>query len=631
MNKLSDLLTKTLFYNTFIHIFAKTNIKIMRKFILIIAALAIIPTLFISSCKKDKDETPITNTTTYNISVSGTVVGTDMAPLQGVDVKIGSTTKTTQGDGTFFFSNISVPKSRFVVEFSKLGYFTLSRSAVPVSGSAFDIEVGLISLNDPSYSASTMFSPTSAYTFTMTNSGCEINFPANAFVVPTGYTGNIHVNAAYIAPSMQNYPMFVFGGDIFGKDSLGNEVTLNPYAGLNVVVTDDNNLPLQLDAANNKKAQLSLDIPLALRTSAPAQIELMEYNPVDGISYATGSATRSGDKYMGQVGHFSFWSCQKTHIGKATITGSVTDANGKPVAGVRIHFGKAIGAPSAIAITDADGNYSKIIPAGVDGVVGIFPTYYGTLVPTVSIPILNDGDNYTANITIPTVIRKVTGRLVKCSNAPIKGGKVVLTWYSSTTGSYVHSGCFSKPDGSFELAMELSAYSGNIRAWGNNMDTTKFISVSTMDTVYNAGDIILCPPIQTGPTQFTLKGGQFPVDSIFTLTMMKEGYLIHDSTGAPKHIYISAEESSIGTLTIEVNGIGTGIYTVGVKSPTLVSMYLWGASPMFQDQLSTGTVKVTRFDTVGGLIEGTFSGTTTTGVLVKNGVFSVIRVADQYN
>jgi len=576
--------------------------------------------LLFTTCKKDKKEEPTpSDPTKTSITLSGSVVNINSTPMYGVTVKIGTNTTTTKNDGSFYFSNITVPSSRFVVEFSSPGYFTLVRSAVPTAGEKYDIEVGLISETDPTYAASTSFASNIAGNLTMTN-GCVIDFPANGFINSSGnlYSGTVYVKAAYLDPSMDNYPMFVFGGDLYGKDSTGTEVMINPYSGLNVILTDGTN-GLQLDTANNVTAQVQFNIPATMQASAPNTIELFDFDENQGIAYANGAANKTGGKYMGQVQHFSFWNCAEYNPGKALISGYVTDANGIPVPGVPVRVGHTF------AKTNIDGYYHKIVPTGVSITVGIFPTFLGNIITPQVVSPLTDGGTANIDIVVPA-LKKVFGRIVNCAGGPIPA-KVMLSWYSNTVFHDVHMSCFTRPDGTFDLLTEPSITSANLHVWSLNTDSIYYVYPST--NPFDLGDVTICPPIQTGPNQMTLSGGMFTTPTTLTnFNSSKVATMIFDTAGVAKHISVTAYGAD-GDFYIQTNGVTAGTYTIGVKSsPTLVSIYLF--NPTWQDSLSTGTVKITKLGSVGGLVEGTFTGTSSTGVSVT-GQFSTVRGQNQYN
>lgn len=619
-----------MFGNSIIFTFTyKSNILIMKKMFFTIAVLIVIPAIIIISCKKDKDndETPtpvITNT--YSISVSGTVYedNVNLTALPGVAVKIGSSYDTTDINGMFYIANVSVPKDRFVIEFSKTGYFTLSRSAIPTSGAKIDMEAGLISETDPTYAGSTTFSATTTDSLEL-SSGCTVVFPANSLVTAnnTLHTGTVKVKAAFLDPTMANYGLFIFGGDLYCKDSTGSDYMLNPYSGLNVVITDNSNSPLQLDAANNKKATIRMAIPTSLLSSSPNTIVLCEYNKSDGMSYAAGSASKSGGKYMGQVGHFSYWSCQDIVWGKATINGTVTSQTGHPVQGVRIKIGRQLTLCDISAVTDIDGHYSVVVPANFTGRVEMVPTFFTSQSPNpdiINTPI-GSGQTYTADFTVSS-IRKVTGRLVNCSGAPVSG-RVVLN-FNTLSGNPIHVSCFTSSTGVFYLPMQMFTTFGSINAFGNNTDTTMFFYPLSSDTLVDVGDIALCVPATPGINQLTLTGNPFTSPTtVNSFTSLRNGYKFTDSTGTSTKILVYG---SSGDVSIDIKGTALNVIYPVTGSAT-ISVYIF--NPSFSDSFVSGTVRITKFGAVGELIEGTYSGTTVSGVQVSNGKFSVVRTPDQ--
>ena len=590
----------------------------MKKFILKTGLLLLVSFMFFSGCKKDKKETPTpTNPTTTSVTLTGNVIDVNNTPLSGVTVKVGTTTTTTNSDGSFYLSNVTVPISRFVVEFSSSGFFTLVRSAVPTPSEKYDLEVGLISETDVTYAGSTSFASNTTGNLTMGN-GCIIDFPANAFITSTGsaFSGTVYVKAAYLDPTMNNYPMFVFGGDLYGKDSTGTEVMINPYAGLNVIITDGAN-KLQLDTIHNVKADVQFNIPNTLLTSAPNTIELFDFDENAGMAYANGTATKTGGKYMGQVQHFSFWNCAEFHPGKALISGYVTDASGSPIPGMPVRVGHTF------AKTDIDGYYKKIVPTGVPITVKIFPSYLSSVITPQNISSLTDGGSATnVNFSIPG-LKKVTGKIVNCAGNPVQA-KVFLGWYSNIAYNNVHTSCFTKTDGTFTLFMENSISAAVIHVWGNGSDVANYIYPST--NPFDAGNIKICPP---GPTTLVLNGGPFTTSTTFSSFDSKKGYKYIDTLGnAHTEIFVYGSD---GMYNISTNGFPTTVpttYTIGTKSngPTSMHFNTFGAIQA-SDSLQSGTIKITKVGAVDDLIEGNFSGTSYSGIAVS-GVFSVPRHPD---
>ncbi len=587
----------------------------MKKILLFFIALTITSFVLITSCKKERKDDPIPSDPTKTaIVLSGNVIDVNQSPMSGVTVKVGGIQVITEFDGSFYFKSVTVPKERFIVEFSKTGYFSLSRSAVPTIGVPVDMEVGLISETDFNYAGSKSFSSTTTDSLEMI-SGCVVSFLPNSFVTEAGapYSGTVNVKAAYLDPTMTNFPMFIFGGDLYGKDNAGNDVMLNPFTGLNVIITDPSGNKLQLDEANTKKATVKMQIPNTLLAAAPISIDLLEYNPIMGVSQSSGTANKTGGKYMGQVGHFSFWSCQEASSGIATITGRVTNSDTLPVPGVNVRVGHTM------AKTDINGYYSAKVPTGVSMIIGIFPTYYGTFISPNTCAALSNNGTYTADFIVPA-LKKVYGRLVNCSGAPVSG-KVSIDWYSFTAYTNVHASCFTQTDGTFELFIESSASTANLHAWGNNTDSIYYIYPST--SPYNVFDISLCPPIATGINQLTLTGAPFTNPYTVNTFDTKNGYKVTSAN----HTYIDIF-GPMGSIYIGINGTSVGTYAIGAKSVTNMSLYF--SNPItFNDTLQSGSIIITKYSQVGGLIEGTYTGTTGTGVQITNGKFSVIRTADQ--
>jgi hypothetical protein len=256
-----------------------------------------------------------------------------------------------------------------------------------------------------------------------------------------------------------------------------------------------------------------------------------------------------------------------------------------------------------------------------------------TLVPTfftcssanpVNFTALNNGESFTADFTLSS-LRKVTGRLVNCLGNPVSG-RVVLN-FTSLLGSQVHTSCYTNSTGVFYLPMEIGTTYGTINAYGNSTDTLKYIYPSSIDTLVDVGDIYLCVPATPGINSLTLFGGPYTSSTtVSTFDGTRTGYKFTGTSGT--HTLINAY-GSMGEFSMGITGTALNVnYPIGAKSVTWVNIYLYSPT-FFSDTMSSGTVKITKFGPVGGLIEGTFSGVTGQGVQITNGKFSVIRTPDQ--
>ncbi len=580
--------------------------KIITKLLFLLALAA----TFFVSCKKDKEETPTpTNSTAISAPISGTVVDVYGNALVSVTVKAGTYTTTTDQFGAFYIPSVTFSTSRFSVSFEKTGYFSLHRSGIPQSGKPINLSVGLISETDYTYAGQISYTSTQADSITLPN-GSIISFPANAFVKSDGsaFSGNVTVKACYLDPSWDDYGMFVFGGDLYGKDINNTDVMLNPFAGLNVVITDNSGNKLVLDSVHNKKATVKMLIPPAMQSIAPNNISLWEYNTNLCMASEKGSAVKYGDKYQGEVAHFSYWSCQKSFIGKATIYGYVKKLVGSDsvsVSGMKVRVGRQI------VITDQDGRYEAKVPAGVDNIV-VVPVFAGVAFnPYIFSTGLQDNQSYRVDFSIPsgnTVLLRGTVR--SADGALLPNVCVSAEWYSTSQQKVI---TFTNNLGKFVLPVDATANYVTLIAKTATNSVTKYINYPTDTT--NA-DMVM--PATPGANKLTVNGSV-----IFNITGMPDGASISSYCSVPyMDIYVHVPNN--GTFTImSANASLPPMVNQTYAIPSDFKIQFGTQQMTDPDTLINGTIKFTKFNAVQGkLMEGVFSGTGSLGATVS-GIFSV--------
>lgn len=573
----------------------KTIIKLSVLF-----TLAIVVAL---SCKKDRDENPTpSNPTSVVVPVVGTVVDVNGNPLSDVTVKAGTYTTTTDYTGNFYLPSVSFGLTRYTISFEKQGYFKLYRSGIPQAGKPIKLAIGLISENDFTYASQKTFSSTQKDSIQLPD-GSEIVFPANAFITSNGnvYNGMVTVKASYLDPTWDNYGMFVFGGDLYGKDSNNNDVMLNPFSGLNVMLYDDSGNTLQLDTIHNVKATVKMKIPAPLVAQAPDTIQTWEYASSQGIKRQKGDASKTGDKYMGQVAHFSYWSFEKPHTGKATIWGyvkKVVNNDSVGVAGVKIKVGRQI------VITDAEGKYEVKVPDNLPGIV-IVPVFANVgFNPIVLTNALSNNESKRQDFVLPTgSIFTIKGVVKNANGQPIANAFVSAEWYSQSPQKVV---TFTNNLGRFTLPVDAYAYNVTIKAQTATQSTSININNITDDI-----DTVIVMPAIPGNNKLVVNNS-----TIFSI--------VGNPNGTDVSGYYNATNNSLDIYVHVPNSGMFSIYSNYVTMPPTVNqpysipnnfIVNYGTQQLPQpDSLQSGTITFTKWPTQSGqLIEGTVSGTGSLG------------------
>lgn len=571
--------------------------------------------LFVSiltmSCKKDKkeDPTPTPPPTTITVAVTGNVVDKNGMPIADVTVNIGNKTVKTNNNGFFSIPSVTVNIKRYQISFEKAGYFKLYRSGVPKAGNPIKVSVGLISESDPNLSAQKQFHSSQSDSVNLPD-GSVVVFPANAFMRQDGntYNGMVTVKACYLDPTWNKYPMFAFGGDLYGKDSTNKDVKLNPFIGLNVVIQDELGNALQLDSIHQKRATVRMKIPSGLVPVAPNQIEMWAYAPQQGAKQGKGSAVKTGDSYQGEVLHFSFWSCEESYDGSAIVFGYVSKmVNNTEVkmSGVPVIVG------NQFVFTDINGKYTAEVPAGLPGII-IFPLHDEQQMHIINQP-LQDGQTYQHNFILSNFYI-VKGYVKTLNNQPISGASIYAYYEANGVVDYLNA--ITDNTGKFELTVKGGANEYFIYAQYGNLIKSIVLGNIQADTTINF-------IMQTFGNNRLVVNGQV----IFDFTGDNENASIYGNFhSSPYAIYV--EYLDHGLFEILIND-SSFIPNIGQDYP-LGNNYLISYANLntmqTSEYLSSGTIRFTSYDihgTQNGLIEGVFSGTDDINIATVSGKFSV--------
>ena len=148
--------------------------------------------IFFSGCEDDSSSPGTPAAETVTTTISGTIFDQNQSPLIGVEVTAGTNTAITNSVGGFTFSNIQVPKSRFVVNAVKDGYFRGSYSDVPEANGSSNIEIYLVSAG-----VTEVINSSAGGTVEIEN-GTGVELASNSVVNSDGsaYSGDVNVSLA---------------------------------------------------------------------------------------------------------------------------------------------------------------------------------------------------------------------------------------------------------------------------------------------------------------------------------------------------------------------------------------------------------------------------------------------------
>jgi hypothetical protein len=369
--------------------------------------------------------------------IRGTVIDENSQPVSGAIVTSGSASTTTDRYGVFRFNNINLSKENGYVKVVKPGYFTGTRAFVSTAGRIHNVRIRLL----PKTNTGT-FNGATGGTITL-SSGGKLVMPANSITNASGtsYSGVVNVAMVWIDPTASNLPEIVTG-DLRGITTSGEERGLETYGMLGVEMTDPGGQILKI--ATGKTAELTFPIPATLSGTAPVTIDLWHFDEIKGRWIQEGTATKTGNNYVAQVSHFSFWNCDAPFPLINLCMTIVNAGNSQPLNNVQVRIKRTNGSYGS-GWTDSLGNLCGKVPKDEALILQVMDQCNLVAYSQNIGPFSGDANLGTISVTLPaTNTLTITGILTNCANANVTNGAVII--YSSGSFSYtvpVNNGTFS--------------------------------------------------------------------------------------------------------------------------------------------------------------------------------------------
>jgi len=450
----------------------------------------------IIACEKSEDNH---HSTAGVGSVSGTVTAPNKSPLEGVTVKIGALSATTDASGRYVISAIPVG-SHVPVDYIMPNYILAHKVATVTKNHTFLIDVMM-------FPAVTATIPSST-TNTVTDGAAEIQLPANAFVDAQGnaYNGNVYVEARYFDPT-NAAALAAFPGDFVGTQTNGSETPFESFGFISASFYDANSLTDELQLAAGKTSHLKVPIPASLLASAPATIPMWYYETATGKWKEQGTGTKIGDFYEGDVSHFTYWNFdhpiqvteQSTLTGKVII--AVTDSTTDVAVGASVIATGVDYAGYTRAFSDNQGNFSLTVKAAAQVTV---TAYIGINSSAPTGVITTPAVNGTASIDTLIVSDRsftIIGNFKDAAGAAIPNGSVRLMQLNAPSGNLPFV-TWLNPDASGHFnSNETYAHAGSTIQVQFNQNSFKTVLYSnpisfvvpSPGDVYDFGNITLRP------------------------------------------------------------------------------------------------------------------------------------------
>jgi hypothetical protein len=374
-------------------------------------------------------------------SLQGRVLDQNGLPLQGAAVTSGSASTTTDVNGVFSFTSISMSSRFGYVKVAASGYYTGSRSIITNPGASNFVSIQLV----PRPAATTFYSENGASIGVST--GDSVVVPASAMYSVSAkgaYTGTVQVFGSYMDPTDPNFYKYM-PGDLRGIASNGLETALVSYGIIAAAFQDLSGNQLQL--TGGQTAKLIFAIPDTLQSSAPATMPLWYFNDSTGRWIQQGSVTRSGNSYIGQVSHFTYWTCA-VPVATVNYNARLKDQFGNPLAFTHVYFTSdqaQSGFNTISSYSDSTGYVQGLLPQS-ESLVMYVVTQCGNPLSGANVgPALQDQNmgNITVNVLNATLT--LSGNIANCSSSPVDSGYVNATIDGLNYRAVVKNGVFTLP------------------------------------------------------------------------------------------------------------------------------------------------------------------------------------------
>ncbi|MBN2669759.1 MAG: carboxypeptidase regulatory-like domain-containing protein [Bacteroidales bacterium] len=562
----------------------------------LILSVVLLGTLLFSLNSCDKSDTNSSDdgfrSKYTNTTISGIVYDENHWPVQGATITAHGHTQTTDANGVFTFPKISVPIYRcYVVVNYNDQYFEIMRSSKPVEHGVTRLDAHLLS---KAMGNSFYFNAGSNYTANLSDGSTISFYSSTQFVDETGnpYNGGVSLYTYVLDASANGYSRYAPAGDQVGLDQ-NTETYLDAYTGTMVEIRGDNGEKLQL-ASGTTPVDIAQQIPAALVGGSPTTVPLYYASSSSGYNKRDGGAVKNGGTYETAVGHFSYWSTQVETYGYGNLKCRVIDASGNIIQGVRVQVGKAYG------ITGEDGTFDLRVPAGINFNVAILPLDFHTFSVTSAQSSMANDEYRFVELQLPADLDYLQGRLVDCNNNPVEG-QVTLSWSNNVSTVYTQNG-------SFRLPTIYSGFSYYLTIHTAEKDTSFSVELSTGST--NIGNVELCDEMEfeyQNIINIHLMSGELITLSKFYNSYT--AYLITDTVSGESRISGYADGVD-GNFSFEVLGSGTGTYTIDMDMLDAINNFTLYTMNFGYITITHGTIEITRFDEVGGMVEATIHGVT---------------------
>ena len=566
--------------------------------------LIVFTSMLFLSCQKDlnyitTDGVTPDLTTKVTSSVSGFVTDENNAAVKGASVTAGGISTTTDKYGFFEIKNIQVVKNAAVVTVSKTGYFKGIKTYIATDNKAAFFRIKLI----PKTSVGTINSTTGG-SVSLSN-GLIIALPVDGVVnasTNAAYSGVVNVTAHWIDPTATDLNQ-IMPGDLRGINTAGSLKRLITFGMAAVELTGASGELLQI--ATGKKATLTMPIPAGISSAAAATIPLWSFDEANGLWKEEGTATKTGNTYVGEVSHFSFWNCDQP-ANYIQFDCTVKDAAGNAIPYTLVKITVSGGTnpfnSTGYGYTDSSGYVGGLVPDNAQLLLEIF-TNYNCGTPIYSQNFTTTSINVSLGIiTINTSqgAANISGTVTDCNNIPVTNGSIVMLadnqYYRyplSITGSFNFSTILCNSTANPVFFAEDAA----------SQQQSALVTQTIVPGTNAIGNIQACGTSIQQYITYTVNG--FPPDQFVypTDSVSHAGNVIPNNCSVVGSKIIPAGTDNI-SFSFPTTGIAAG-------SVQLLTTFAASQTGLQTSVTSPVNVNITEYGAVGEFIAGYFSGSVT--------------------
>lgn len=454
------------------------------KYFNITILFAVILLLF-SACRKDElvinedNVTPPDVTVKYEVAISGEVFNLNAEPIAGATIHLGGHIAQTDDNGIFQITGLANAE-KAVLKIEKEGYFNSYPVFYPQQNVGRHVRTEM--MERP------LVGTVDASTKVIDIDQHQIDFTNATFINENGtaYSGPVNIYATYLDPTADNLPYFM-PGDLVGINQEEEEQLLKSYGMLNVELEDNNGNEVTMEGS----AEMSMQVPNTLLSEAPATIPLWYFDTDSGNWIEEGTASLSGNRYVGTVAHFTFWNCDAP-FDLVRITGTVVSNNLNEVELVEVVRSNG---DAGVAFLDESGWFTGFVPQNEALTLNaldhcgnvLFTTNFGPLSISTDL-----GELDVAGSTIQSFT--ISGNVVDCDLNPIMNGYVILS-----DGGDMHEIVYLNENGELDQTVSWCS-GGDINVIGFDTESNRVSEMATYAFNENivANNIIACEDVLIG-------------------------------------------------------------------------------------------------------------------------------------